>query len=262
MTMAARLLTPAEATKANAAASRDTPGNVVSNSYAIVAQARTGSTMLEERLRARGLGMPFEYLNPNLEKALVARWTGSEKPVGFERYLDLLKQHRTTPSGYFGIKCLHSQLDRQFKRAASARAFLLAFDRIVVLNRRDKLAQAISAVRAEQTGQWTSHLASAGKEPVFDSRQISQRIHRFLLQDRALAAMKLDNDRPVLALAYEELRDAPEENWARIQRFLGVESAPPENARPHTERQRDAVSAEWERIYLRHLGVTSDQEPS
>ena len=256
--MAERLLTPAEATAVNAAASHDRHGNIASNTYAIVAQARTGSTMLEERLRARGLGMPFEYLNPNLEKALVARWTGAEKPVRFARYLELLKQHRTTPNGYFGLKCLHSQLDRRFNRAALVRTFLLTFDRIVVLNRRDKLAQAISAVRAEQTGQWTSRLAGAGREPAFDTRTISQRIHRFLLQDRALAGMKLESDRPVLALAYEELHDAPEENWARIQAFLGVEPAPADDARPQTQRQRDAMSAEWERLYLRHLGVGSD----
>ena len=260
--MAERLLTPAEATAANAAASHDTPGNAISSSYVIVAQARTGSTMLEERLRARGLGVPFEYLNPNLEKALVARWTGSEKPVRFARYLELLKQHRTTPSGYFGIKCLQSQLDRRFSRPALGRTFLLMFDRIVVLNRRDKLAQAVSAVRAEQTGQWTSHLAGAGGEPVFDTRTISQRIHRFLLQDRTLAAMKLDNDRPVLALAYEELRDAPEESWARVQAFLGVEPAPAGAARPKTERQRDALSEEWERMYLACLGGRTDQVDS
>lgn len=256
--MVARLLTPAEATAANAAAAHDRPGSLVSQTYIIVAQARTGSTMLEERLRARGLGMPFEYLNPNLEKALVARWTGSAKPVGFARYLELLKQHRTTPNGYFGLKCLHSQLDRRFNRTALVRDFLLTFDRIVVLNRRDKLAQAISAIRAEQTGQWTSHLAGSGREPAFDTRSISQRIHRFLLQDRALAAMTLDSDRPVLALAYEEFRDAPEENWARVQAFLGVEPAPAENARPQTQRQRDALSAEWERKYLQYLGVGSD----
>ena len=158
--MAERLLTPAEATAVTAAASHDRHGNIVSLGFIVVAQARTGSSMLEQRLRARGLGMPCEYLNPNLEKALVTRWTGSEKPVGFERYLDLLKQYRTTPNGCFGIKCLHSQLDRRFERAARVRNFLLTFDRIIVLNRRDKLAQAISAVRAEQTGQWTSHLAT------------------------------------------------------------------------------------------------------
>ena len=257
MTMAERLLTPAEATAVTAAASHDTHGNKVTLSFIVVAQARTGSTMLEQQLRARGLGMPFEYLNPNLEKALVARWTGSEKPVGFARYLELLKQYRTTPNGFFGIKCLHSQLDRRFNRTALVRTFLLSFDRIVVLNRRDKLAQAISAVRAEQTGQWTSQLAGAG-EPAFDTRTISQRIHRFLVQDRALAAMKLDGDRPVLALAYEELRDAPEENWARVQAFLGVEPVPAGAARPRTQRQRDALSDDWERMYLRHLGVTLD----
>lgn len=256
--MAERLLSAAEATAANAAASYDTPGNKASQTYVILAQARTGSTMLEERLRARGLGMPFEYLNPNLEKALVARWTGSDQSVRFPRYLDLLKQHRTTPNGFFGIKCLQAQLDRRFARAAEIRTFLLMFDRIVVLNRRDKLAQAISAVRAEQTGQWTSHLAGAGREPVFDTRTISQRIHRFLVQDRALAAMKLDADRPVLALAYEEFRDAPAETWARVQEFLGVEPVPASDARPQTQRQRDALSAEWERLYLRHLGVGSD----
>jgi len=258
MTMAKRLLTPAEATAANAATRHDTPGNAVTLSYVIVAQARTGSTMLEERLRLRGLGMPFEYLHPELERSLVARWTGSERSVGFARYLDLLKQHRTTPNGLFGIKCLHSQLDRRFDRAAQLRSFLLTFDRILVLNRHDKLAQAISAVRAEQTGRWTSQLAGVETEPVFDTRSISLRIHRYLLQDRILAGMKLDSDRPVLALAYEELRDEPAENWSRVQSFLGVEPAPAGEAQPKTERQRDALSAEWELMYLRHLGVGPD----
>jgi LPS sulfotransferase NodH len=260
--MAEQAMTAAEATEANAAASHDTPGNPTTLSYVIVAQARTGSTMLEERLRARGLGTPFEYLNPRLMALLARRWSGRET-LPFARYLEQLKANRTTPNGVFGFKCLVTQVEATFTSGAEARGFLLGFDRIVILCRRDKLAQAVSALRAEQTGQWTSALAPSGPDKArFDALGISRRIHRFLAQDRALEQMKLEAVRPVLRLQYEAVRDAPEAEWARLQEFLGFEPAPAGSAPPAVQPQREALSEEWERRYLALIRGTGDLNQS
>lgn len=250
--MAKAPMTAAEATAANASAAHDTPGNETRLSYLLLSQARTGSTMLEERLRARGLGMPFEYLNPQLMELLSERWAG-RREIPFARYLDLLKQNRTAPGGTFGFKALATQLERQFPNAAAARNFIVGFDRIVVLCRRDKLAQAISAIRAEQTGQWTAALAPTGREPKYDAVAIARRVYGFLAQERAIDALRIEKDRPLLRIRYEDMRDDPEGRWAEVQKFLGVEPAPAGTAQPSVRPQRDALSEEWERRFLAHI---------
>lgn len=90
-----------------------------SMSYAILSQPRTGSTLLTELLRTRGLGDPDEYLHDATIKRLWPELSGSSEPFNIHRYIALLRQVQITTSGNFGVKVHYSQLQAQFKDRAA-----------------------------------------------------------------------------------------------------------------------------------------------
>jgi len=249
-----KLRTAQDSIRDEASASQDTPANSTVLTYIIVAQARTGSTMLADRLRLAGLGTPYEYLHPQMMNLLWHRLGPKSARIDLQEYMDIVRLNRTTTDGVFGIKCLYTQLLRQLGKPTAIREFILSFDRILLLNRRNKLAQAISAVRAEQTGRWTSQLASTdGAQATYDPLAVSERIHRFIAQDRELAAMKLAEARTVLRFTYEELTNSPNQIWANIERFLGANPGSLSVATAVLQRQRDTLSKNWEQQYLAFL---------
>ncbi len=124
--------------------------------YVIFSAQRTGSELLCDYLRERGVGIPFEYFN-HTHMPQIATRLGCVLPdgrVNLMRYISLLEPKRTR-NGIFGTKLQPDQL-RTISRddEGQARAMLSRFDRIIVLRRRDRLLQAISLARAHLTNQW------------------------------------------------------------------------------------------------------------
>lgn len=219
-------------------------------SYVILSQPRTGSTLLSELLRIRGLGDPDEYLHDDRIRVWWPKLAGPDDAFDVQRYVALLRQAQSGSGGHFGIKIHYSHLGKHFAERADIRRFITGFDRIIVLSRGNKLAQAVSALKAEQTSRWSAAAPEAKVEPSFDPVVIAENIRRFLFQDRQVTRLKLGADRPALFVSYEELRDSIGEAWDRIQNFLGVAPEPvPTTIR--TRPQRDAQSHEFEVRFLR-----------
>jgi LPS sulfotransferase NodH len=219
-------------------------------SYAVLSQPRTGSTLLMELLRVRGMGNPDEYLHDNRIQLWWPKLAGPDETFELQRYITLLRQSQSGPDGHFGIKVHYSHFGKHCADSAAVRNFVGGFDKIIVLRRVDKLAQAVSALKAEQTRRWGAAAPESKVEPSFDPVAIAENIRRFLFQDRQIARLKLAADRPVLYVTYEELRDSMAETWERIQSFLGVAPAPiPTTIR--TRPQRDARSREFEERFLK-----------
>jgi LPS sulfotransferase NodH len=219
-------------------------------SYAILSQPRTGSTLLMELLHVRGMGNPDEYLNGDRIEVWWPKLTGSDDAFDLQRYMTLLRHSQSGPAGHFGIKIHYGHLGAHLADRAGVRNFVGGFDKIIVLSRVNKLAQAVSALKAEQTRRWGAAAPEANVEPSFDPVAIAENIRRFLFQDRQIARLKLEADRPVLFVTYEELRDSMAGTWERIQGFLGVTPEPvPTTIR--TRPQRDALSHEFEDRFLK-----------
>jgi len=230
-------------------------------SYVILSQPRTGSTLLASLLRHRGLGDPDEYLNADRIERLWPSFAGPDAKYDVHRYLQLLKENRSSAQGWFGIKVHYFQLIKPFAQLGNIRNFVLSFDRIIVLNRKDKLAQAVSTMKAEQTGNWGS--SPSDKDPFFDPLAISDAIRRSIFHDRQVLRMKLGNARPVLFLTYEELRDSTDAIWQRVQEYLGVTPEPLDRDAIREKPQRDHRSAEFERQYLAFIrGMDPQNEAS
>lgn len=234
--------------------------------YVIASTPRTGSTLLCRLLWETGLvGAPAEYCNPMQvrdwclrtgswrERAAARLWRGPLLPLAGRgwgpgrraAHLAAVQERRTGPGGHFGLK-IHAHHARRWLGPHLERVpELLGAPRWVRIRRADLDGQAISWVRALQSGRWTATQREAVR-PRFDRRALelaADRIrHHEAWWDARLAP------RVVLELDYAELIAAPEPTVRRALDWLGVADASRVAIGPMPlARQADALSAAWRR---------------
>lgn len=207
--------------------------------YAICTEPRSGSNLLCRLLASTGvLGRPSEYFNADAQR----RRGYPDFPVDPEAQLQQVPVLGATANGVYGLKMFSANFDRVQQTRWAERLPSLSF---ISLVRLDALGQAISHVRAIQTGQWTSSEAKGG-EPVYDFDHINRELVRLLRARTRWAYFLARNDLPVLHLEYERLVQAPEVVVADIARFMGVSDPVAVNMDlVNMETQRDALSDEW-----------------
>jgi len=205
----------------------------------IAAQGRTGSTYLSRLLTRTGaLGAPEEYFTPSLVDFLIA--AGRFPDV--DAYVADLMARRTAPTGVFGFK---AHLDQYRYLLARARRPLGIPLRVVRLDRRDRVAQAVSHIIAVETGVWTGP-ADAGPRPAYDFARIARGVALFRGGRRAWDQVFAAARYAPLAVEYEDLVADPERVVARILGFMGVAAdAAAAPAIALTERGAGPLNAEW-----------------
>src|SRR5262249_5123807 len=148
--------------------------------------------------------------------------------ISKDEFLRFLESHRATPNGVFGMKMHHDQLARLCRQKEAREAFLNRFDRVILVSRRNKLAQAISYARAMQTQHWEAERSDVAErarrsEVQYDFVAISRLLGRIVAEDQTwrdlLAACRF----AYRALDYEELIDDFPGTMAAVARFLGIE---------------------------------------
>ncbi|WGM38992.1 Stf0 family sulfotransferase [Caulobacter sp. NIBR1757] len=206
--------------------------------YLLAVTPRCGGTLLALALwRTGALGAPLEYLNlPRLE-ALRTRLGGGD----LEAYLAALARRRSSPNGVFGIKVFLTQL-LEARRGDGDLLRRLAPGAWVRLRRRDRLAQAVSLARAEQTQGWVG--TGAGAEPVYSRALIGQKADFLEWQDEAWGDLLEDAGAPVVTLWYEDIASDPGAAASAVLAALGLSAAEPV-ALPTLARQQDGLSRDW-----------------
>lgn len=211
-------------------------------SYVIASTPRSGSTHLAACLWREGdLGAPLEYLNPLHIEQMSAR-------LGAENYVDYwraVQARRTSPNGVFGHKLFQPYYVMAVRHCPDLLP-LLRSDVAVHLYRRDKVAQAVSLARAQQTQAWCSWSADA--LPSVYSRGLIGRCLRSLLnQERWWRSAFELTGADVLSAAYEDYQGREAALVDAVRQRLGLprtSDCPPAPI-PTLSRQGDAVSAEW-----------------
>jgi LPS sulfotransferase NodH len=217
--------------------------------YLICSSPRSGSTYLAELLASTGmLGVPREYFNA------LDRWGRPDKgrPEDPHALLDRVLTKGATPNGIYGLK---SHADHFAAVAAVIDPMrMLPNLKLVRIRRQDILAQAISWMRAQQTGQFRadSHPKYA---PRYDAPAIRRLIALLAEQaaawDRILAASGC----VPLEIEYERLVEDPQREVDRVARLMGVPSPVPiDPARVKLTVQRDELSAAWRHRFLAETG--------
>ncbi|MDF1846219.1 MAG: Stf0 family sulfotransferase [Parvibaculaceae bacterium] len=243
-------------------------------SIILCANPRSGSTMLCDLMASTGvLGRPASFYRPRsipdwAERLGIDKEAGSEE---FERaYLAAIRQHETDASGMFGLRLMWDSVEGLVGRLSklfpdqqsNAALFETAFDRplYIGLVREDKVAQAVSLVRAKQSGQW--HLSSDGSvrqgrktsQPIsYDAQAIENEIAGLTRDDTAWQTWFERQNVTPLQVTYEDLATDPQTVVAQILTASGHNPALSQNVQPVTAKMADEESRQWMARYRQEI---------
>jgi LPS sulfotransferase NodH len=216
--------------------------------YVIASSERSGSTYLcLELWRTGALGAPWEYLNYQTEmKAMARRWQTNDPA----EYMHRVVGCRTSANGTFAIKAHYHHFSYMLSHCPRL-LDALPPPRFIVMQRQDRLGQAISLARAMQTNAWSS-FARPAREPAYDAALISRCLRKIDLQVAGWTSWLSDRGIAPFTVDYDALVAQPNETVAAVRRFLGItdHGAAPALPMPKVERQANAINDEWRTRYL------------
>jgi len=227
--------------------------------YCIASTPRSGSTLLSRTLEATRLaGVPMEYFN----NSFMGGWQrlNSGRGIQLPSYIAELESRRTTPNGIFGVKTHWSQLQLIANQSRLPFTGILQTavgncTKFIQINRRDKLAQSISLHIGNQTKVYHSdqmNLGSAENVATFDASAISVNIARLFIEEASWSKYIKERGVDVIEVIYEDLVADHAGTCRRVFDFLGLAGVeiPP----PPTRKLETSETAEFRRLYLKHLG--------
>jgi LPS sulfotransferase NodH len=221
-------------------------------SYIIASSYRCGSTFLCSELWKTGLlGAPAEYLNTDQASAVIAtarepgRMMGRLQVSRPEDYFVKLLACRTSRNGIFGMKAHFHHFEPALTWYPSMLNVLSPVTYIYI-NRRDKLAQAVSMAKAMQTHAWLSFDQVTGKTLRYDRDFVEQ--CKLELEQQRLGWWRWfeTNNVTPFVVTYEDLLADSAAVVRSVIELLGVENDQPEEVNlPLAERQADEINTEW-----------------
>ncbi len=230
--------------------------------FVVCCTPRAGGGLLCEALGNTGVaGHPDDFFEPDRGRSL-GEFRG---PTELARYLASVLEIGTTPNGVFAARLTLAGL-QTLQHSSGGRLLdeFLPSLRWVWVSRRDRLRQAISWVRALQTGTW-AHLV--GDQPLpairlrFDRHAIAQRLEEIEAQDLAWRTWFAERGVVPIPVVYERVASDYEGTARRVAGRLGVELP---RALFFGERRMlpmaDATSEAWARRFLE--GARSGTRPS
>lgn len=247
-----------------------TPSTAVKKiqSYIVGTTPRSGSTLLCDLLSDTGVaGQPHSYFR----REDISWWAEQfDVPTADWRdghefdqaYLAAVLRQGTGATRVFGLRLMWESVADLSKRLVSfypnldsdnAR-FEAAFGTpaYVHLSREDKVAQAVSLLRAEQTGLWHVNAdgtererLKAGEAPVYSARDISRLVTELAEHDQCWTRWFHEQNIQPVHITYEELAGEPQATLATVLSALGMDPAAAEAVEPRTSRLADRESREW-----------------
>jgi LPS sulfotransferase NodH len=240
-----------------------------SMSYLICAVPRCGSTLLARALGGTGrAGGPDEFFPGYEEPERI--WRDAFGIRSDAEYFDKLLAARTGPNGVFGLKLLWPQGPAMLAKLRASPSLrnappdasphdlltlkLGAAPRYIWLRRRNRLAQAISYLRAEGTGTWRSDMPRGGRAANpgvdFDVNLITRYLRLVNGYDLEWGCFFLANRVRMLSITYEDFISSYDETVFKILDFLEVPTDGLRVPPPALRRQGDSRSLEWERQFI------------
>ena len=182
----------------------------------------------------------------------------------FFRFLDLCR----TPNGVCGVKLMwlqflawESDARRYLRSGTSTQSLFRGMTgqlHVVRLVRRDTLRQAISWVRAQQTGVWsrhrTEHVRASNQTLSYDPVVLKEAVDRLNHQNSSWEEVLSQWRVPKLVIVYEELATEYTATIARVLEFLGLPVGRVSRELPVLAKQSDEITEEWVARALCDLG--------
>jgi trehalose 2-sulfotransferase len=235
--------------------------------YILCSNPRSGTTLLCDLLVRSGVaGRPDSFFGQAFLSDWAADWgvagpVDPQDPAFTARYFAAARTEGGGDTGTFGMRLMAEDL--AFARDWLARAYpgrwgIPAFEkafgplRLIHLRRRDTLAEAVSLIRARQSGLWHRHAdgrvleALAPNGPArYDAAAIAAEIAILEARQAEWEAWFAVQGADTLRLDYEALAADPAGTAARALSFIGQDPARVAGLAPGTRRLSDATSAAW-----------------
>lgn len=243
-------------------------------SYVICTTPRSGSTLLCKMLAATGCaGNPGSHFHvPSLERWL-AVYGLDDRPFGSRQealaaVFQAAIARGMADSDVFGLRLQRKSFDFFMEQlAVLAPGEMADVDQIeqvfgkttfVHLSRTDRLDQAISLLRAEQSGLW--HRNSDGSEmertgpptpPTYDAAAIARHMSELAAFDADWAQWFAQQEIAPLSITYDEVSKDPRGVLARVLSAIGCDPQAADAVGPQTAKLADAESLRWKQRFLR-----------
>ncbi|MFT3988768.1 Stf0 family sulfotransferase [Aestuariivirga sp.] len=245
--------------------------NPAFDGYIICGTPRTGSTLLCGLLKMAKAGAPHSFYR----RQNIAEWAeswgvpapGTVSGAEFDTaYLQAAIRAGRGGTDIFGMRLMKENLgevsgilDRMFPGLPSDKARLeRAFGQIAYLHlsREDKLAQAVSLIKAQQTGLW--HVAPDGteiervappQELQYDSGRIARELAALEGYDAAWNTWFATQGINPIRIGYQALAAAPAATLSTICGKLGLPAPALHDVKPEVAILADATSLDWMRRF-------------
>jgi len=231
--------------------------------YLICTTQRSGSNFLCSGLTSTGLaGYPSEYFLTSERKRFGTEWSAQD----IDSYIERLIYEKATPNGVFGAKVmwdafgsLLNELQKSIKYRNISATEIMEHTfpnlRYIHLVRKDKVRQAVSYLKACQTGVWhktadDKSLNSRTKKPKFDHSQVTDIINTFGARDTNWRRYFTKNKITPLTIVYENLENNYKSTILDVMKYLGIKI--PDKAisvKSNCIKLTDAISEEWVKNY-------------
>ncbi|HZU14541.1 MAG TPA: Stf0 family sulfotransferase [Chloroflexota bacterium] len=234
-------------------------------SYFVCFTPRSGSTLLCEALHNTGVaGHPEEYFN-RLTGAYVGDplWKQEENSVHGHEYFERVLAWGTTPNGVFALKVAASHLEVMdstlrlmlpdnngtlHERIAAA----VPNAKYLLVTRRDKVKQAVSLVKAKQTGRWMARRSERPQKHrvAYNFHLIDSAVREILDEEAYWARYFARAGIMPHCIVYEDLVLDTPRALRGVMEYLNI-SLPRDFILPASRlsRQADEVSASWVQRY-------------
>lgn len=190
-------------------------GHQVTQRFAIVGNARTGSNFLLDGLQSSPAIRMYHEIFASHNR---------EVGKGFEKILSTVYQYESKSTQLVGFKLFYNHLtDEEWEKLVALKDL-----KVIHLTRRNRLRTVISLEIAFKTGQWTKAGNSGGpreKRVTLDPVKLIKRLEQ--IEEGEAATRVRFCDRPMLEIVYEELVGSPREVFESVGAFLGIEGIDP-----------------------------------
>ena len=224
-------------------------------SYIVCATMRSGSSLLCELLSSTKMaGQPQEFLNKKREEK-------SQFPLNpYSSYIRHNFNHFASDNGFSGIKMMWDNLEDMIQRLRAESYDYASSDLEIVrqafpdpsfifIERENKLRQAISLARAEQTKVWDIKRNSSASKRTFarvTDFHITQSYNRLANYENAWKAFFQKYQLPFYHVTYDEITQHPEAAIKDILSFLDVPNYSQASIQPPQRKKQ----ADWYTDYL------------
>lgn len=187
-------------------------------------------------------GFPQEHFNPWFMGDAINEFP--DQLIYEKSHITNLIEKYTSPNGVFGTKAQFDQI-ADFVGLGRLESFFPTSLKYIFIQRGDKIGQAVSLARAEQTDQWMSGQAIQ-REPQYNYFQIRSCLREIKLQEKGWETYFMERGIKPYRVNYEKLAANPEPvilgalDYLEIKRPAGFQVPA-----PRIQKQGDSLSEEW-----------------